>query len=139
MKLSEAANEVIALAETIRNYWDTELPKRHPDYPFIHPGEDSGSPPPEEQKLKDLLARLPEDTVYKLALIMYLGRGDFGAADLAGRYEGLKKTFGKPDWIASQMMGKASLADYLLDGLDELKKSGIDVDHLSFSSVNSRS
>ncbi len=52
MKLSETVSEVIALAEAIRNYWDAELPKRHPDYPFVHPGEDDGPPPPEEQKLK---------------------------------------------------------------------------------------
>ncbi|MGH7170835.1 MAG: DUF3775 domain-containing protein [Gemmataceae bacterium] len=137
MKLSEAANEVIALAETIRNYWDAELPKRHPDYPFVHSGEDSGPPPPEEQKLKALLASLPEDLIYKLALLMYLGRGDFGTGDLAGRYQSLKQTFGKPDRAASQMMGKATLADYLTDGLAELDKTGIDVDHLTFTFVNS--
>ena len=72
MKLSETVSEVIALAEAIRNYWDAELPKRHPDYPFVHPGEDDGPPPPEEQKLKDLLASLPEDVIYKLALITSL-------------------------------------------------------------------
>lgn len=137
MKLSEAANEVIALAEAIRNYWDAELPKRHPDYPFVHPGEDSGPPPPEEQKLKALLASLPEDLIYQLALLMYLGRGDFGTDDLTDRYQALKKTFGKPDRAVSQMIGKASLADYLADGLSELNKTGIDVDHLIFASANS--
>jgi hypothetical protein len=139
MKLSETAKEVIALAEAIRNYWDAELPKRHPDYPLVHPGEDSGPPPPEEKKLRDLLASLPEEDIYQLALIMHLGRGDFGTDDLAGHYETLKKTFGKPDWTVSQMVAKASLADYLTDGLAELKKHGIDVDHLTFTSVNSGS
>jgi hypothetical protein len=139
MKLLETAKEVGALAEAIRNYWDAELPKRHPDYPIVHPGEDSGPPPPEEKKLKDLLANLPEDVLYKLALIMYLGRGDFGTDDLTGHYEALKKTFGKPDGIASQMMAKAPLADYLADGLAELKRNGIDVDHLTFMSINSGS
>jgi hypothetical protein len=137
MKLSETANEVIALAESIRNYWDTELPKRHPDYPLVNPGEDSGPPPPEERKLKDLLTSLPEDAVYQLALIMYIGRGDFGTDDLAGHYEALKETFGKPDGAVSQMIEKASLADYLTDGLAELKKNGADVDHLTPVSVDS--
>ncbi len=136
MKLSEAAKEVIVLAEAIRTYWDTELPKRHPHYPFIHLGEDSGPPPPEEQKLKDLLASLPEDAIYKLALIMYLGRGDFGTDDLAGRYQALRETFGNPRWAASQMMGKTPLADYLTDGLAELRKAGIDMDQLSFAPVS---
>ena len=33
MKFSETLDTVIALAETIRDYWNVELPKRHPDYP----------------------------------------------------------------------------------------------------------
>src|SRR5947209_17259771 len=109
MKLSETAKEVIALAEAIRNYWDAELPKRHPDYPFVHPGEDSGPPPPEEKKLKGLLARLPADMVYKLALIMHLGRGDFGTDDLAAHYQALKRRYGKPGSAVAQLGEKASL------------------------------
>lgn len=139
MKLSETAKEVIALAEAIRNYWDAELPKRHPDYPLVHPGEDSGPPPPEEKKLRDFLASLPEEAIYQLALIMHLGRGDFGTDNLARHYEALKRTFGKSERAASQMMEKAPLAGYLADGLAELKKSGIDVDHLTFASVSSGS
>jgi hypothetical protein len=139
MKLSQAAQEVIAFAEAIRNYWDAELPKRHPDYPLVHAGEDSGSPPPEEKQLRDFFTSLPDDIIYKLALIMYLGRGDFGTDDLARHYEALKGTFEKPDRAAAQMMEKAALADYLMDGLDELKTNGIDVDHLTFASVASGS
>jgi hypothetical protein len=137
MKLSEAAKEAIALADAIRNYWDTELPKRHPHYPLIHAGENSGPPPPEEKKLRDLFASLPEDAIYKLVLIMYLGRGDFGTDHLAEHYQALKETFEKPDWAASQMLHKRPFADYLTDGLAELKKSGIDVDQLTFAPVNS--
>lgn len=139
MKLSETAREVIALAEAIHDYWDTELPKRHPNYPFVNPGEDSGPPPPEEMKLKALLARLPEDVVYKLALIMDLGRGAFGTEDLAGHYEALKATLGKPEWAASQMAETVPLADYLTNGLDALNKHGIDVDQLAFTPANSGS
>jgi hypothetical protein len=139
MKLSKTAEEVISLATAIRDYWNTELPKRHPTYPIISAGEDSGLPPPEERKLRDLLASLPEDELYKLTLLMYLGRGDFGTDDLAGHYETLKKRFAKPDWAISQMIEKAPLADYLTDGLAELTKNGIDVDHLTFTSVTSGS
>ncbi len=139
MKLSETVKEVIALAEVIRNYWDTELPKRHPDYPFVHPGEDSGPPPPEEKKLKDLLTRLPEDVIYKLALIMALGREDFGTDDLADHFLEVKDAYGKPDWAIAEMMGKATLADYLTDGLAKLNKNGIDVDQLTFTPVHSGS
>jgi hypothetical protein len=104
MKLSEAAKEVIALAEAIGRYWDAELPKRHPDYPFVRAGEDSGPPPPEEKQLKELLARLPADIVYQLALLMYLGRGDFGTDDLPGHYKAITETFPKPARATSQMI-----------------------------------
>jgi hypothetical protein len=137
MKLSETAAEVIDLAEAIRSYWNTELPKRHPHYPMISPGEDSGPPPPEKQELKNLLASLPEDEIYKLILLMYLGRGDFVIDDLAEQYETLRNRFAKPDRAIAQLMEKAPLADYLTAGLDELKKSGIDVDQLAFAPVTS--
>jgi hypothetical protein len=130
MKLSEAAKRVIALAEAIRTYWDEELPKRHPHYPIVHLDEKSGPPPPEEKELQKFYATLPEDLIYKLVLIMYLGRGDFDTRDLAGHYEALKQTFGKPEWAANQMMDRAPLADYLSEGLAKLKESGIDVDRM---------
>jgi hypothetical protein len=137
VKLSETAQQVIALGEAIRNYWDTELPKRHPDYPFVHPGEDDGPPPPEEKQLKDLLERLPEDDLYKLALIMHLGQGYFGTEDLASHYQALKERFETPDWAIVHIMTKAPVGDDLTEGLAELKKSGIDVDALTFSFVKS--
>ncbi len=136
MSLSTTSQEVVSLARAIRNYWDAELPKRHPDYPIVHSGEDSGPPPPEEKQLQALLMDLPEDTLYKLALIMYLGRGDFRAEDLPRQFEYLKNTFTKPEWVISQMIEKASLADYLTDGLAELKRHEIDLDHLTLTPVS---
>jgi hypothetical protein len=70
---------------------------------------------------------------------MHLGRGDFGTDNLAGHSEALKEAFGKPERAAAQMVEKAALADYLTDGLAELKANGIDVDHLTFASANSGS
>ena len=130
MRLSETTQEVIRLAEEIRRYWSEELPKRHPNYPAVSPGEDSGPPPPEQQRLRELLLSLPPDAIYRLALIMYLGRGDFEASDLAKEYEYVRTTFTKPSWAASQMLGKPPLADYLADGLSKLRDRGLDVDHL---------
>jgi hypothetical protein len=136
MELSKIAREVISLSEEIQAYWDTELPKRHRDYPIVRPGEDSGPPPPAEKRLRDLLASLPNDAIYTLALVMYVGRGDFGTDDLAAHYKELKKMIGRSTLAVSrQMIEKASLADHLRDGLAELKKSGIDVDHLTETSV----
>jgi hypothetical protein len=137
MKFSETTKEVISLAEAIRSYWDAELPKHHPDYPWIHSGEDSGPAPPEEKKLMDLLDKLSEADIYKLITIMYLGRGDFGTDNLTESYEQMRSTFESPAIAASQMMGKGPLADYLADGLAELKKNGIDVDQFMSYAINS--
>ena len=133
MKFSKTTAKVIALADAIRNYWNSELPKRHPRYPVITFDEDSGPPPAEEAKLKKLLKSLPEEDIHKLMLLMYLGRGDFGTHDLPGHFAQLKQRFPKPEWAISQMEGKAPLADYLMDGAQELEKSGIDLDQLTFA------
>jgi hypothetical protein len=139
MKFSETINRVIALATAIRDYWDAELPKRHLHYPLISPGEDSGPPPPEEKQLSDFLASLPEDAIYQLALLMYLGQGAFGTEDLSRQYEKVRARFANPQQAASQMLGKAALADYLIDGMEELAKSGIGVDDPTFTFAHSGS
>jgi hypothetical protein len=79
MKLSETAARMVELATAIRDYWSTELPKRHLHYPIVSPGEDSGPSPPEEAELRDFLAGLSEEKIYKLLLLLYLGRGEFHA------------------------------------------------------------
>jgi hypothetical protein len=138
VKLSEAAERVIELAHATREYWETELPKRHPDYPIVNLGEDSGPPPPEESELRTFLAGLPAEMIYKLILVMYLGRGDFGTSDLAGHFDQLKETFAKPEWAISQMMEKAPLAEYMTDGLAKLSTNGIEVDKLPLKPTKQR-
>jgi hypothetical protein len=138
MKLSKAAQEAIRLADARRQYWDAELPKRHPDYPLVHMDEDSGPPPPEEKQLRELLSSLPEDFLYKLLLIMYLGRPDFGTNALAADYGKLRRTFRKPEWATAQMLRKATLGDDLSDGLEKLNKAGIDVDEMDFKPAKPR-
>jgi len=139
MTLSEAAKRVIDLARKVREYYDTELPKRHPNYPLVDPNEESAPPPPEETELRAFLAALPEELLYQLTLIMYLGRGDFGTDDLAGYYEALKGTIGDPEQTTSQMMVyKAVLADQLSDGLEELRQHKINVDKMPLKKVKVR-
>ncbi len=138
MKLSEAVGKVIDLARKIREYYAAELPKRHPNYPLVGADEESAPPPPEETELRQFLAGLLDETVYQLALIMYLGRGDFTVDELAACYDDLKRTFVHPEHAASQMIDKAPLADYLVDGLEELRKHGIDVDKLPLKRVRVR-
>jgi hypothetical protein len=138
MNLSEAANRVIDLAHKVREYYAAELPKRHPRYPLVDPDEESAPPPPEEKQLRAFLASLPEDLLNQLLLLMYLGRGDFGVDDLAGYYESLKGTFDGPEHAVAQMMDKAPLADYLSDGLEELRKHKINVNKMPLKKVEAR-
>lgn len=131
MKFSEAAEEVIRLADARRAYWDAELPKRHPDYPIMRAGQRRTPPPPEDGQLRSLLASLPQDVIYKLILTMYLGRGDLGTNYLERHYADMKQTFPEPQLAASQMNGKVPLGDYVRDGLARLKEAGIDLDTAS--------
>jgi hypothetical protein len=138
MNLSEAAYKVIDLARKVREYYDTELPKHHPKYPLIGLDEEGPPPPPEEKELRALLATFSDEMIYQLILIMYLGREDFNTDDLAGHYQGLKNTFGDAEHAIAQMMGKAPLADYLSDGLEELRKHNINVDRMPLKKVKVR-
>lgn len=130
MKFSEAAEEVIRLADARRAYWDEELPKRYPDYPLIRTGESRPPPPPQDAELRRLLSRPSDEVVYKLILTMYLGRDDFGATFLEEHYADMKATFPEAHIAASQMAGKVPLGDYLRDGMARLKDAGIDLDSL---------
>ena len=139
MNLSEAANRVIELARKVRAYYDTELPKRHPNYPLVGPDEETAPPPPEEKELGDFLAMLPSEMIYQLILLMYLGRGDRGADDLGAYYETLKDMVGDPEQAVSwTMWHKATLADELSDGLEELRKHKINVDKIPLKTVKVR-
>jgi len=135
MKIEVAANRVLALAKVIRDYWATELPKRHPNYPIVDPDADSGPPPPQEKELRQFLKRLAPDTVYKLALIMYLGRGDFDTNDLPAKYQTIKENFDSPAALIAQMMEKASLADYFEEGMATLGSQRIDLDKLDLTTA----
>lgn len=138
MTLSEAASRVIDLARKVREYYATELPKRHPNYPLVGLDEGSVPPPPEEKELRDFLSTLSEDMIYQLLLIMYLGREDFGPENLGVYYEDLKGSFGDAEHAALQMMDKAPLADYLLDGLEKLRQHKINVDKMPLKKIKVR-
>jgi hypothetical protein len=137
MNLSEAVNRVIDLAGKVRDYYEAELPKRHPNYPLVGPDDETTPPPPEEKELDDFLASLSDELIYQLILLMYLGRGGVSADDLAGFYEDLKGTSSDPQAAAS-LLNRAVLAEELSDGLEELRKHNINVDKLPLKKVKAR-
>jgi hypothetical protein len=131
MKLSEIVAKVSSLNQAISAYWEAELPKRHPNYPLVNPGEEDPPPPPEEEELEDFFRSLPEDKIYQLLLLLHLGYREFDTSDLPGRYQALKERYDDPQWFASYKFGKTGfLGDFLATGLDQLKRNNIDVDHL---------
>jgi Protein of unknown function (DUF3775) len=135
MKLSEAVREIIRLGDASRAYWDRELPKHHPHYPMIGAGEDSGPPPPEDAQIQALLNSLPEDQLYTLLLLLYVGRGDFSADHLLSAYQTMKETFSSRDLAIAQITGMTALAEYLTDALEEIRKRHINEDSLKFTST----
>ena len=135
MKLSDAATRVSDLGSKIYDYYTSELPKYYRNYPLVSPGEEGAPPPPEENELRQFLETLPADMVYRLALIMYLGREDFRTDDLADKYENAESTFGDSEYLRSVMVAHSPLVSYLSDGLEELHKHGIDVDALPLNGV----
>src|SRR5437016_5874035 len=135
MKLSEVVRELIRLGDKSRAYWDRELPKHHPHYPVIRAGENSAPPPPEDAQIEALLKRLPEDQLYALILLTYVGRGDFSADHLLPAYQTMKEIFPSRDLAIAQMTGMKTLAEYLTDALEEIQKRHIDLDRLKFAST----
>ena len=135
MKLSELVREVIRLGDASRAYWDRELPKHHPRYPLIRAGEDSAPPSPEDAQIQALLTSLPENQLYALLLLTYVGRGDFSADNLPAAFQNMKETFPSRDLAVAQLTGSKTLAEYLTDAVDEIRKRRIDLDGLQFAST----
>jgi len=136
MHLSEAVNRVIEIARKVREYYDTELPKRHRHYPLVEPDEETAPPPPEEKELRDFLATLSDDLIYRLMLLVDLNRGACTPDNLAEHYDTLRDTVGTPeDARALMMVFQATLADELSYGLEELRNHKINVDRLPLKKV----
>src|SRR5262245_37416418 len=77
MKHSEIISRVIAEASAIHAWSDAEWRKLRRGRRSILASEVVVPPPPGSQELKDYLKSLPPATIYTLAVIMYLGRGDY--------------------------------------------------------------
>lgn len=128
MELSEITAEVVRLGDAIRAYWDRELPKHFPNYPEADPLDPGPPPPAEEAVLRQFLFALPADQLSAVLAVMYLGRGD----DRPERFEHLlslvRRTFPEPGEAVAQLLGKAALSEYVSDGLEALRRAGIELD-----------
>jgi hypothetical protein len=139
MKLSEAFNQVVSLDRKIQEYYNTELPKRHPNYPLVGPDDEEPPPPPEEKELEEFLRRLPDNLLYQLRLISDFNWGRFQVDELAEYYHGMKENVGDREELISEMMwDKAVLADVLEDGLEKLGRYKITLDNMPLKKVKAR-
>jgi hypothetical protein len=139
MNLSDAINRVIELARKVSDYYETELPKRHPNYPLVGPEGEDTPPPPEEKELGDFLATLPEEQIYQILLLIDFARGERGSDNMAEYYDGLKVLYGDEDEARSHLIWHvATLADALTDSIEELRKHKINVDKLPLKKAKAR-
>jgi hypothetical protein len=131
MTLSEVVREIIRLGDASRSYWDRELPRDHPHYPLIVAGEKETPPPPEDAQILSILENLPEDQLYAVALLMYLGRGDVIATQIPSAFLTVKKILPSKDLAIDQLMSQTALAEYLADAVAEAQKRHINLDDLA--------
>lgn len=132
MTVATAVTKTIPLARAIQDYWEAELPKRHPRYPLVDPNADDGPPPPETQQLRQLLEQLPEETLYKLGLIVSPGRARYDTTRLESRYHELHDEYDVSSLIA-WMLDNIHLADDLEYEMEILSDKGIDLDKLDLT------
>jgi hypothetical protein len=111
------------------------LPKHHPHYPVILAEERPAPPPPEDAQIEALLKGLPEDQLYAVALLTYVGRGDFTADHLIPAYQTIKEILSGRELAIAQITGQKALGEYLADATAEIQKRHINLDSLKFPSA----
>ena len=130
MAFSDTVKRVMELADVIQKFWDVELPKRHPTYPIIGPGEEPGPPPPEEDDLRALLESLPPDDLYLLLALDELGWGVATAGDIGALQRHAREQYPDLDIIIDWIAETPVRLSFVPDGLRVLSAAGVDVDHL---------
>ncbi len=133
MKLASIVNKAVKLSEDLFRNWEIEERKRYPHYPLLYPGEEEEGPPPAQaKKLRELLAGLPEETLYKLALLKDVGDGAVKTNALQGGYQDLREVWDNPAELI-EMLVESPLDYSLPEGLERLKKAGLDLDKMDFT------
>jgi hypothetical protein len=139
MTLSKAAERVIELSGQIRDYYDTELPKRYPNYPLIDGEEEDVPPPPQEAELESFLNSLPDELVFQLRLLTRIAWDTVPVTRLAETYHELKEDLGETSEAVSWLMTfHGTLAGQLSDGLEILRRNRINPDKLPLKRARTR-
>lgn len=127
MKPTEVLPKIIRLGEASQEYWDGELPKHHPNYPLIDDSsETSPRRPPMDDEIESILSKLPEDQLYAVASLMYLGRGDFGSDRFSETCHEVRGKFPSTSVAIRHIMAKP-LAEYLADAMESAENNHINI------------
>ena len=78
---------------------------------------------------------MPEDQLYAVTLLTYVGRGDFSADRLIPAYQTIKEILPSKELAIAQITGQKTLGEYLTDAMEEIQKRHIDLDSLKFASA----
>lgn len=82
---------------------------------------------PGEKALREYLEKLTYDEVINVITVMYCGRNREG---FKGEKRNAYETFPTSERAIDQMTGKAPLAEYLRDGIAEVRRQGLDIENL---------
>ncbi len=129
MKLSEDLPQIIRLAEAIQDYWEAELPKRHPNYPFIQEGADDGPPPPELAELGILLETLSEEQLYSLLTLQSIGQSPTRINKVEATFQKMHTYFPTSEQAIKALLLMPMVGQFLRKGQALIEKIGLDVDH----------
>ncbi len=135
MKLSDELPEIIRLAKAIQAYWDVELPRRHPNYPFIEKGADDGPPPPEVAELRTLLETLSEEQIYTLLTLQYIGRTHSHLGEWERVSNNMHQAFPRHAQAIAVLLIMPLVGFFLQEALDQVEKAGLDIDNFVLPSV----
>lgn len=136
MQLSHAVNKVIDLAHIVREHYAMKFPKGQKSASSVAVAKENIPAPPEENELREFLSGLAPEMIFRIMLIMCLGRGDFAATNLVGFYQTTLRSWGTPQAAIEQIMEKSWLPAYLVDGLEELRIHLFDVDNLPLPNIS---
>jgi hypothetical protein len=98
-------------------------------------GERPAPPPPEDAQIQAFLKNLPEDQLYAVALLTYVGRGDFTVDRLVPAYQTIQEMLPSREVAIAPIMGQKTLGEYLADAMTEIQQRHINLDSLTFPSA----
>ena len=123
MMLSENLPEIIALAKAADDHWEREFDKGG-----TYPPEEGGPLLPEQVRLKELLSSLPQEQLYALLTVAYLGRGNSKRVEELDAYRQRMVEQWAGARLPSILVDTATLAGELADGLGKLAAKGMNID-----------